>query len=468
MSLRVAGVVAASSALMLLAGSTDAGIYIPPPGDRAPSWSPDGRRVAFLTNRDGSGVKAVSASGGRESWIVRGPVSGYAISPDWSRIAYQARGELIVARLDGSEQRSLASRPGLASWAPDSRRLAFTGPDGRIHLVEVGSFEAPRPLVEGFDPVWSPDGTRIAYVAGEPGEYPSTDVRIVNADGSGDVNLTPDDPRPNYAPAWSPDGSRIAFLTQWKRLYLTVADLDPAGRRRGYILPGSGPFAWTPDGSGVVYTLQHEGSGHLVRFDLATGRERRLLGPTLEPSYVDEGGPAFSANGRFLAFAAGRECRDRVGIFVVRTSTYLAPRRISNSCRIFGTPSDDVLRGTPLADVLVGLGGDDRLQAVGTAYVGDSLRGGNGADELRGGHESDTLEGGHGDDHIFGGKSADTLVGGPGRDRISGQAGPDLVYARDGKRDIVSCGPNPPKAPDEVVADRVDRVARDCELVRRR
>ena len=80
-----------------------------------------------------------------------------------------------------------------------------------------------------------------------------------------------------------------------------------------------------------------------------------------------------------------------------------------------GTARRDILRGTPGPDVLRGLGG------------------------------------------------ADLLVGGRGPDRLLAGAGNDVVRARDGVRDRIACGPGR----DLVVADRVDRIARDCELVRR-
>jgi RTX calcium-binding nonapeptide repeat (4 copies) len=89
-----------------------------------------------------------------------------------------------------------------------------------------------------------------------------------------------------------------------------------------------------------------------------------------------------------------------------------------------GTPRGDVLRGTPGRDVLRGLGGPDRLYGLG------------------------------GNDVLFAGRGRDRLFGGPGR---------DVTYTRDGARDTVSCG----AGRDLVHADRLDRVARDCELVRR-
>ena len=89
-----------------------------------------------------------------------------------------------------------------------------------------------------------------------------------------------------------------------------------------------------------------------------------------------------------------------------------------------GTAKADVLRGTPFADVLRGLGGPDRLFGLG---------------------------------------GADRLTGGPGNDTLSGGDGNDTISARDGARDTISCG----RGRDVVVADRLDLVARDCEIVRR-
>jgi hypothetical protein len=90
-----------------------------------------------------------------------------------------------------------------------------------------------------------------------------------------------------------------------------------------------------------------------------------------------------------------------------------------------GTAGRDVLRGTPGRDVLRGLGGDDLLYGLG------------------------------GNDVLFGGR---------GRDRLLAGAGSDVVYAADGARDTIICG----AGRDLVYAGRADRVARDCERVRRR
>ncbi len=99
--------------------------------------------------------------------------------------------------------------------------------------------------------------------------------------------------------------------------------------------------------------------------------------------------------------------------------------RPATPTRLTGTQRGDVLRGTSGPDVLRGLGGADRL---------------------------------------YGLDGNDVLFAGRGRDRLFGGRGRDVMYARDGARDIVTCG----SGRDLVHADRADRIGRDCELVRRR
>ena len=162
------------------------------------------------------------------------------------------------------------------------------------------------------------------------------------------------------------------------------------------------------------------------------------------------------------------------------------PRSSANIIR--GTASANTINGTTAGDRIFAADGNDTVDGrAGNDCIdlgrgsdrgqggrgNDRLNGGRGNDRLNGGRGNDRLSGGVGNDLLRGGALDDVLIGGSGNDNLDGQsgrdgisagAGNDRISARDRRRDRISCGPGQ----DTVTADRVDRVARDCERVRRR
>jgi hypothetical protein len=129
--------------------------------------------------------------------------------------------------------------------------------------------------------------------------------------------------------------------------------------------------------------------------------------------------------------------------------------------RVDGGAGTDEIAGGSGRDAVLGGSGNDR--ATGGAGV-DSLSGGAGRDRLDGGSGNDSASGGSGNDRVDGGSGNDKLSGGAGRDTLRGGAGRDTINARGGGRDTIDCG----AGRDTVTADRTDKVARNCEVVRRR
>jgi Tol biopolymer transport system component len=207
--------------------------YLPLDG----SWSRDGSRVVYRTP-GASDLWISDASGSNETKLLDpqapgGPqtITGQAISPDAKRVAFCGRFpgdravQLHVMDADGANRFRLlgdatdgSEHCSAVAWAPDGRRLAFARQvtDGEEHHLALWVINADgtdplqvAPMVDG-GLAWTPDGERIAYhVQVAEG---NVDIRIANADGSGDDVLIGGATN-DYTPTWSPDGSRFAFMS---------------------------------------------------------------------------------------------------------------------------------------------------------------------------------------------------------------------------------------------------------------
>lgn len=158
--------------------------------DRHPTWSPDGKLLAFA--RDGA-IDVVGAGGGPAHAI--SPGSGSDSDPAWSPngkwIAFARRPEgtqereIWVMQPDGSHARRLTSLHGTCinpSWSPDGSRIAFASDIVRslydLYLVGVGDKRVRRLTRTGpdtFEPAWSPDRSTIAFT--QDGAISTTDLR---------------------------------------------------------------------------------------------------------------------------------------------------------------------------------------------------------------------------------------------------------------------------------------------------
>ena len=105
-------------------------------------------------------------------------------------------------------------------------RLGATEPASRLDLPQSVRL---RPQRLPAEPVWSPDGTRIAFESFREG---NGDIYVMNADGSGLTRLT-SDPALDSSPSWSPDGTRIAFESSREgNINIYVIDADGSNLAR--------------------------------------------------------------------------------------------------------------------------------------------------------------------------------------------------------------------------------------------
>ena len=248
-----------------------------PAEDGRPSWSPDGMRIAFESNRGGN----------YDIYIMN--------------VADALQGT------DGSGLTRLTSNPShdvAPSWSPDGTRIVFAtlrdeldpencDPDcnWEIYALNVqdalqgtdgsGVTRLTNDPAEDFGPTWSPDGTRIAFDSYRDGSY---DIYVMNADGGGGggvIKLT-DDPSSDYGASWSPDGTRIAFTTfrdepnpgnclpdcNCEIYTLNVQDALQGTEGSGLTRLTSDPAydeypAWSPDGTRIAFVSWRDGNAEI-------------------------------------------------------------------------------------------------------------------------------------------------------------------------------------------------------------
>ncbi len=302
-----------------------------------PQWSPDSRRLAFTSSRDGkSQIYVISATGGEAAQLTNeeNGVGGIGWSPDGASIAFTSTGPDPKPAKDRKDKYGefeivggdyhmshlwLIKLP--AEIPPDIKKLPKAEPLTKGEQFSVGGF------------AWSPDSKRIAFSASRDPDLGSQDTEQLYILDLADLHVRKllDGKGPNSRPQWSPDGKNIAYVTGNGQEFFYYANryiaTIPAEGGTPRVLTQDfdedpNLLDWGPDG--IYFAALQKTNAHIYRLDPATRAVKRITGPDL----FNASGATFTKDHR--SFAGTGAAPNHFAEVFVSSTTDFAPKYLSD------------------------------------------------------------------------------------------------------------------------------------------
>ena len=253
-------------------------VTVDPAADFLPAWSPDGKKIAFVSNRTDRNNRI------KQIWVI------------------DADGKNPIRLTDGLGD----SNP---DWSPDGKKIVYDAHldleehdlahDG-ITVMDADGKDKRQLTLEGAHPSWSPDGRRIVFISGRNGKV--NHIYVMDADGRNRIQLTHDFVHKRF-PSWSPDERSIAYVTNQG---IWVMDSDGENQRLLTKKNGDNHPSWSPDSESIAFRSSGRvrGVSGIYTVDVSNGAVDAMLRDpdfgNFDPDWLSPGELAVSPVGSHI------------------------------------------------------------------------------------------------------------------------------------------------------------------------
>jgi Tol biopolymer transport system component/subtilisin family serine protease len=227
------------------------------------------------------------------------------------KVAFSSNGSIYKMNIDSSHQIILTSGPTDWGpvWSPDGSKIAYVHSNSQIMVMDADG--SNQTIVRNCDPLsskpsWSPDGTKLVYSERIEANSSYAAICTINIDGSGWQEIASDHSYGYTQPSWSPDGSKIAFVAMYAPggiggLQVFTMNMDGSDQTKITDTANSQSLypTWSPDSSKIAYA-----AGPRIHIVNSDGTNNLDLSQT--PSGVRNYYPSWSPDGTKIIYASNR------------------------------------------------------------------------------------------------------------------------------------------------------------------